>query len=147
MEDLERLKAWLLTYPNWGDGTLYVDCTEAAPDNAGVFPNGLEQIKRTEDVLGNVTVQCRYHFLLYRVCAGQQDGTQNAAWLLAFQKWVQQQSAAGLAPRFGDVPAAEQLRAEKGKLQNAGQVGTGVYVVTLTADFMKVYEVNEYGEN
>lgn len=116
-----------------------MDFTEQAPGNAGLFPKGLEEISRREDVLGNLQVTCRYRFALYRQTAGQGDGTADAQWLLDFQNWVQQQSAAGLAPHFGDVPARERLQAQQGALQAASQTGT--YVVTLIADFMKVYEV------
>ncbi len=140
MDRLERLKAWLRSYPHWGEAQLYVDYLDAVPENAGLYPRGLQEVKRTEDVLGNVTVACRYQFRLYRMTGEGQD---NAQWLLSFQQWVQQQSAMGLAPRFGDVPAKEQMRAEQGALQEVSQAGTGVYSVILIADFMKVYEVNE----
>ena len=141
MTDLERLRQWLLTYPNWED-SLQVDFTEAQPGNAGLFPAGMEETGRREDVLGNLQIDCRYRFHLYRHAAGQDDGTANAQWLLEFQNWVQQQSAAGLAPHFGDIPARERLQAQKGSLKETSQVGTGTYTVTLIADFMKVYEVN-----
>lgn len=139
MKDLEKLKAFLLTYSGWED-TLFVDYTEATPGNAGLFPAGLEEISRQEDVLGNLQIACRYRFHLYRRTPAQSDGTADAQWLLDFQSWIQQQSAAGLTPQFGDVPSRERLQAEKGALQTASQTGT--YTVTLIADFMKVYEVN-----
>lgn len=143
MNDLEKLRKWLLTYPNWSEsGLLYVDYTDAVP-GLGLYPAGLEELGRQEDVLGNVTVKCRYHFALYRVTAAQEDKTEDAAWLLEFQQWVQQQSALGLAPQFGDVPGTERLRAQKGKLKEASQAGTATYVVTLTADFTKIYGGNE----
>ena len=144
MTDLEKVRQWLLGYPAWEEGKLlYIDYTDAVPGNAGLYPNGLEEVSRKTDVLGNVTVQNRYHFALYRVVDGQEDNTENAAWLMAFQKWVQSQSAAGLAPQFGDEPARERIRAEKGKLKEASQTGTGTYVVTLTAEFTNYYGGNE----
>ena len=140
MTDLEKVQQWLLTYPQWEEGgLLYVDYTDAVPGNAGLYPNGLEEISRKTDVLGNVTVQNRYHFALYRVVTATEDNTGSAQWLLEFQKWVQSQSAAGLAPQFGDEPAQEWIRAEKGKLKEVSQTGTGTYVVTLTAEFVKYY--------
>ena len=139
MTDLTTLSSWLLTFPGWDEGwVLHTDRTEAEPENTGLFPLGAEELSRREDVLGNVTVRCRYRFYLYRV-AQQSDPQANARWLLEFQQWVQQQSAIGAAPRFGDDPKAERLRAEKGKLSEASQTGTGTYVVTLTAEFVKVY--------
>lgn len=142
MDNLEKLRQWLLRYPQWGEGWhLYVDHTDAAPGNAGLYPGGLEELSRKEDVLGNVTVKNRCAFTLYRVATGQQDGKYNAAWLLDFQDWVQQQSAAGLAPQFGDDPRRERLWAQKGKLKTANQTGTGLYAVTLTAEFVRYYYI------
>ena len=94
---------------------------------------------RREDLLGNVTVGYRCRFALYRVTAGGCENGENAQWLLEFQRWVQAQSAAGLAPTFGDDPARERIRAEKGRLYQASQPGTGTYTVTLTADYVKHY--------
>ena len=140
MTDLEKVRQWLLTYPRWGeDCQLYVDYTNAAPDNAGLYPAGLEEISRREDVLGNVTLYCRYHFVLHRLVTGQQDNGEHARWLMAFQDWVQRQSAQHLAPVFGDEPARERIRAEKGKLKEASQTGTATYTVNLTAEFIKKY--------
>jgi len=139
MKELENVRLWLMTYPQW-DGTLEVDYSEYKPACAGLYPQGLEEIKRREDVLGNVQVECRYRFVLYRHTAGQQEGTAHAQWLLDFQNWVQQQSAVGLTPRFGDVPARERMQAVKGKWENRSQVGMSCYVVTLVADFIKIYE-------
>ena len=138
MEILEKVRRWVQTFPKWEE-QLHIDYTGAVPGNAGLFPAGLEEIRRVEDVLGNVTVFCRCRFTLYRVTTGQTDNENNAQWLLAFQDWVQQQSASGLAPTFGDEPNREQIRAEKGKLKNASQTGTGIYAVELTAEFVKKY--------
>lgn len=139
MTDLEKLRQWLATYPKWEEGQLHVDYTDALPGNLGLYPAGLEEVSRRENVLGGITVQNRYHFVLYRVAVRQESNEEHALWLLEFQKWVQSQSAAGLTPRFGDEPTQERLRAEKGKLKEASQTGTGTYVVTLTAEFVKYY--------
>ncbi len=140
MEALESVRQWVQTFPQWEEGNLlYIDYTAAVPGNTGLFPLGLEEVGRTADILGGVTVRCRYRFSLYRVTTGQDDGTETAGWLLAFQNWVQEQSARGLAPVFGDDPARETLRAEKGRLKQAGQTGTGIYCVELIAEFVKIY--------
>lgn len=136
--DLEKLQAWLSTYPHW-DGTLQLEYAEGRPANAGLLPKGLEETSRREDVLGNLQIGCRYHFTLFWQMAGQGDDAENAQKLLDFQNWVREQSISGLAPRFGDMPARETLRAEKGGLTPGAQIVT--YTVTLIADFMKVYEV------
>ena len=139
MTDLEKLRQWLLTYPKWGQGRLQVEYTDALPGNLGLFPTGLQEVSRRQDVLGNITVKNRYHFVLYRVAARQENNEENALWLLEFQNWVQAQSAGGLAPHFGDEPSSERLWAENGKLKEASQTGTGIYAVALTAEFVKYY--------
>ena len=138
MTALEKMVQWLKTFPLWEDD-LHIDDLGAAPSNTGLYPGGLEEVSRREDVLGNVTVVCRLHFLLYRRTARQQDNGESSRWLLQLQDWVQKQSAAGLAPVFGDDPQKERIRAEKGKLQEASQTGTGKYVVAITAEFEKQY--------
>ena len=140
MTDLEKLFWWLREYPHWG-GYLQVDRLEDESDGIGIFPKGLEELSRQEDVHGNLRIACRYRFELLRRVHYSPDSIENAQWLLDFQNWVQQQCREGLAPRFGDVPAAERMRAEKGFLQNHSMKDT--CAVTLIADFIKVYEVNE----
>lgn len=142
---LEKLISWLKTFPLWED-TLTVDYNRGTIGSAGLYPGGVEEIERREDILGNVTVRNRAHFDLTRVTTGQQDSYDNAAWLLAFQDWVQTQSRKGLAPVFGSEPAREVIRAKQGKLKTASQTGTGTYTVHLTADYVIKGE-RENGEN
>lgn len=137
MEQLEVLCQWLRTFPAWGDAALHIDSLPAQPENAGVYPQGVEVLERKEDLLGNVRLHCRQRFELHRTVTPGQD---NARWLEAFQQWVQQQSALALAPRFGDDPAAEHIRGEKGRLKEITAAGTAVYAVTITAEFVKQYE-------
>ena len=139
MTDLEKLYHWLRQYPDWG-GFLQIDRLEDNSDGIGIFPRGLEEISRQEDVQGNLRIACRYRFELIRRVHHMADSRENTQWLLDFQNWVQQQSVAGEAPCFGDVPAAEKLQAQKGTMQKHGITDT--FTVTLIADFMKVYEVN-----
>ena len=137
---LTKIRNWLLTFPLWNaEWTLYTDYTDGMPGNGGLYPSGAQELGRVEDVAGNVTVRCRYRFCLYRV-ADQQDMQENANWLLAFQQWVQQQSATGAAPRLGDDPKRERIWAEKGKLLQVNQAGTGKYAVSLIADFVKQFK-------
>lgn len=139
MAALEKLVQWLKTFPLWEENALHIDYTGAVPGSSGLYPQGVEEVQRREDVLGNVTVKNRLHVTLYRVTHGQQDNRENSAWLLQFQQWVQQQSALGLAPFFGDDPKQEKIRAEQGKLKSASQTGTGKYAVAITAEYVKFY--------
>ena len=137
---LEKLKAWLATYPDW-DETIQVDFSGDSRYSTGLRPQGVEETSRREDVLGNSQAECRYTFTLFWQMMGQGDDAVNAARLLDFQHWVREQSVLGLAPQFGDAPAWERIRAENGGFTAGAQ--TVIYTVTLIADFMKVYEVNE----
>ena len=139
MTALEKMTARLQTIPLWKEERLYADYLDAVPGNAGLYPGGLEEVSRREDVLGHVTVQNRLHFVLYRITPGQQDNGENSRWLLEFKTWVQKQCALGLAPHFGDDPTQEKIRAEQGKLKSASQTGTGKYAVAITAEYVKFY--------
>lgn len=134
---LEKLKAWLQTFPGW-DGALQLDYSEAVPGNTGLYPKGMTELSRREDVLGNLKVRCSYLFTLQRAAAA---GEENARWLLEFQNWVADQARLGLAPQFGDEPRTERLRAFEGKLQKHTQAGCALYTVQLCAEFTKIYEV------
>lgn len=135
---LEKMRQWLETFPGW-EGTLQLDYVDAVPVSNGLYPRGITELSRREDVLGNLTARCRCDFLLHRT-AGQ--STENAQWLLDFQNWVMEQDRMGLAPAFGDVPGTQRLRASEGKLENLKQVGSALYTVQLSVEFTKLYEVN-----
>lgn len=139
MTVLRKIQNWLKTYPQWTD-ELRVDYTNAMSGNAGVFPQGIQELSRRQDVVGNVTVTNRLSFTILRVTGGQQNKEEQAAWLIDFQNWVQQQSVSGNAPTFGDVPAKEKLWAEQGKLKSTSQTGTARYTVRLITEFTKIYK-------
>ena len=134
---LDELKQWLQTFPRW-EGTLQLDYAECVPGNNGLYPRGMTELSRREDVLGNVKTRCSYTFTLQRAAAA---GEENAQWLLDFQNWVAQQEHLGLAPKFGDEPKSERLRAFEGRLENQAQTGCALYTVQLYAEFTKLYEV------
>lgn len=140
--ELEKMREFLLTYPKWEEGQLlYIDrCDEG---EVGLFPLGVEEISRKTDLLGNTQVYARMQFTLYR-SGGEREA--DALWLLHFQKWLAEMSICGNAPVFGDVPGEERLRAEKGHLENSRGNGR-LYAVTLTAEFVKIYKEDTYGEN
>ena len=138
---MEKIMDWLKTYPKWGDGEITADYLSPEPGSVALYQQGLQETERKSDVLGNLTIGYRCRFLLRRMaCPGD-------LWLEDFQNWVQLQSAQGLAPSFGDVPASERIWAENGKLVEVSQPGTGVYQVTLVVDFIKIYEEKDHGEN
>lgn len=146
MSDLERIRNWIATFPDHKklDG-FQVDYTDAVPNNGGIFPSGLVEISRAENILGDVAVKNQYNFGLYYVftkAPGDDAGAAvNADWVMAFQKWVQEQSILRLAPTFGDEPETERIQAQNGVLYAAEEEGTATYMVQLSVNFTKIYEV------
>lgn len=135
MDFLEKILAWLRGFP--GLESLAVEQVGAKPGNCALFPLGLQELSRKQDVVGNTVTLCCQSFLLRR------NGLRQAAaagWLLELQDWVRQQSLAGLAPRFG---LDSSVRAEKGKLAQASQTGIGAYEVKIIFTFKEKC----YGEN
>lgn len=139
MTDLEKLRQWLQTFPQWED-EIFVDFSLDAPGNAGIFPAGVEEIARRADLLGNLQLDCRYRFTIQRKIVGQKDGGANAQWLADFQNWVLAQDAAGLGPQFGDVQGKARIQAKNGGLHAVSASGIATYTVTLIADFVKNYQ-------
>ena len=145
MSDLEKIREWVSKYPGASRMKgMKVDYFSQHPDNGSIDPSGLVEISRTEDILGNVTVENQYNFALYFVFAkdpGDDKGaTDNAAWLMDFQRWVQEQSILKQTPIFGDDPAKESAAAQNGSLYAADEEGTAIYTVQLSFNFMKYYE-------
>ena len=150
MTALEKVKNWLATYPEFDIlGSFQVDYTDQIPGYAGLFPSGLVEVERKADIVGNVTVTNQYNFGLrcvFEKAAGDDAGaTINANWLMDFQEWIQEQSVTGQAPVFGDEPALERIMAQNGALYETDEEGTATYMVQLSIQFIKKYEVkNEW---
>ena len=134
---LERLKQWLETFPLW-DGVLQFDYADSVPGSTGLYPRGITEVSAREDVLGNRKTRLCAAFTLRRAAV---SGQKNAQWLLDFQNWVMEQDRLGYAPKFGDEPASQRIRAFEGKFDTHKQVGSAVYTVQLTVEFTKIFEV------
>ena len=148
MTALEKIREFVSSYP--GADILQefrVDFTDQIPANGGIFPAGLVEVKRTTDILGDVTVTNQYNFGLYYVfekAPGDDIGAAaNADWLMDFQAWVQEQSALGRAPVFGDVPRLERISAQNGVLYEAQDEGLAMYAVQLSVLFIKEFQNDE----
>ena len=144
MTALETVRDWIKTFPDFDILSAFrIDFTDQIPQNGGIFPNGLLEINRTEDILGNVTVQNQYNFGLYYVfekSPGDDVGAQvNADWIMDFQEWAQEQSALKKLPQFGDKTLYAQ--AQNGTLYDADEEGTATYMVQLSIVFEKRFEV------
>ena len=145
MTALEKIQEWIKTFPQCDALTTFsVDYTSAEPANGGLMPAGLIEVSRNTDIFGNVTVTNQYNFTLYFVFlkspGDETTAEENAQWLMDFQDWVQQQSASGAAPVFGDSARRETIKAQNGMLLEADNEGTAVYTVNLSANFIKYYE-------
>ena len=144
MDALEKMRRFVASYP---DADIFesfsIDYTDNVPDNGGLFPTGLVELSRSKDLLGNVTVRNQYNFALYTLftkAPGDDTGaTFNAEWLMGFQEWVQEQSARGLAPAFGDVPSDESITAENGQVHSADNEGTALYAVQIAVNYTKEF--------
>lgn len=147
MTVLEKIRTWLDTFPGSDRvADMQVDYYESDPQNGSIAPAGLLEINRSEDILGNITVENQYNFALYYTFPKATDddagSTENAEWLISLQEWVQEQSLKRAAPVFGDVPKAEQIKAQNGCIYNVTEEGVAEYMVQLSVNFKKIYEVN-----
>ena len=146
MTALEKIKQFEESYPGASAlASIMVDYTDQIPANGGIFPSGLVEISRKTDICGNVTVYDQYNFglrYIFEKSPGDDDGaTQNAAWIMGLQEWVQEQSALGNAPVFGDVPQEETISAQNGSLFDTDEEGIAVYFVQISVKFTRKYEV------
>ena len=145
MTPLERIREWLKSFEEFDIlSSFQVDYTDQVPANGGIFPSGLVEVDRRQDIFGAVTVTNQYNFGLYYVfekAPGDDAGAViNADWIMSFQEWVQAQSVTGLAPVFGDDPRREKIMAQNGVLYQATEEGTATYMVQLSVQFIKKFK-------
>ena len=146
MTVLEQIRRWLETFPGSDRlDDMQVDYYENDPRNGSIAPAGLLEISRSEDILGNITVENQYNFALYYTFPKATDddagSTENAEWLISLQEWVQEQCLLRKAPTFGDAPGKERIQAQNGSIYETEE-GVAVYMVQLSVNFKKIYEVN-----
>ena len=124
-----------------------VDWLDKIPGSKSLRPGGLVEVSRAEDILGNVTISNQYNFGLYiavEKAPGDGEGAAyNASWVLDFQRWVQAQSVAHMAPTFGNIDQLQEtVKAQNGELYDTNEEGVGLYVIALSVSFKERYEVN-----
>lgn len=138
MTPLEAVREWLGTYPGHDIlSNFRVDYTDQIPANGGIFPAGLVEVSRNEDVCGGVKVQNQYNFGLYYVfqkSPSDDVGAEiNADWIMNFQEWVQQSTP----PHFGDRTIS--ASAQNGALYSAEAEGIATYMVQLSILFERSF--------
>lgn len=146
MSALNKIREWLKTFPRIKRiQDMRVDYYSQQPDNGSIDPSGVQVVTEKEDILGNKTVEYQYNFGLYFVLAkdpgNDEVATENADWVMEFQEWVNEQSLLHLAPTFGDLPRTESMKAQNGAVSAASNEGTAIYMVQLSVNFTKIYEV------
>lgn len=108
----------------------------------------MQEIERRTYITGAVCVTNQSNFGLYFTfakSAGDDEGAKiNADWVNDFQHWVQEQSAHGLAPNFGDAEEPVIARAQNGVLYEAEAEGTATYMVVLSLRYTKTYESEDF---
>jgi hypothetical protein len=146
MTHLEKIRAWLRTFPDFDILSAFqVDYTDQIPANGGIFPAGMQEIRRRAFILGDVEVTNRLNFGIYCVfekAPGDDAGASfNADWVMDFQQWVQEQSVRGAAPVFGNIDTrSETIKAENGMLYASDAEGTATYMVQLSIQYKNLYE-------
>lgn len=148
MTALEKITSFVKSYPGADIlQTFRVDYTDQIPANGGIFPSGLIEVSRKTDLMGNVTVINQHNFGLYYVfekAPGDDQGAAvNADWVMDFQEWVQERSALGEAPVFGDMPRQERITAQNGVLYAAEDEGLATYMVQLSVQFVKYFPTTD----
>jgi len=138
------MRAFVASYPDADIlSTLAIDYTDQVPDMGGIFPQGIQEVARQTDILGNATVTNQLNFALYTVLtkAPEDDAgaTYNAEWQLGFQEWVQEQSVTHQAPTFGDVPYMEQIAAQNGEIYSTPTEGVAIYAIQISVLYQKKF--------
>ncbi len=144
MNALVRVRQWIRDGFENVPEAFTIDFTSKIPNSLGLFPGGLVEIDRRENLLGNVTVTNQYNFALYCLLPFssqlEEQAARNAGWVIDFQSWVQEQSVLRKAPTFGNYePEKEVFKAQNGALYQPEKEGTALYVVLLSAEFKNRY--------
>lgn len=146
MTALEKLKAWIATFPGFDIlSGFQVNFIDQIPVSAYPFPAGLVELERHCDIMGNPKTLNQYNFGLYH--AFEKDQTMDQAalsleWVAEFQEWIQDQSIRGMAPVFGDEPQREKIMIPNGMFFKAENADALTYVLQIEVQFYKNYGRN-----
>lgn len=145
MSALSRMRNFVKMFPDYNILDKFnIDYTDHVPNAGGICPNGLVEIETRTDIFGNKVVKNQLNFALYcRFAKDPGDDESagiNADWVSDFQEWVQEQSAMGNAPVFGDEPWSEKISAQNGMIFDADEEGTAMYMVQIAVNYTKRYE-------
>lgn len=144
MTKLEKMKKIVSDYP--GADILKdfrIDYTDQIPATAGLFPAGLIELRRRQDILGNIEIENRLNFALYLILpkSGDDDvlNTINAEWIINFQEYIQDLNFTKNFPPFGDYHNSETISATDGRLYDSTDEGLGLYAIQISVQYQKRY--------
>lgn len=114
MNALETVRDWLATFPQFNVLTGFqVDYTDKIPSTGGILPDGLVELSRRRDIVGNVTVTNQYNFGLYYVFekAPNDDvgAAENADWIVDLRNGLRNSRSPGPHRCSGMTPGKSGL--------------------------------------
>ena len=133
--ELTKIQLWLSAFPGLKGFEWVFDRMPHKLGMAALIPQGVTEIDRIEDLLGN-----RKQTLAF-TCQVCFSGTGKAQMLWDLQHWVDSQDA----PQLGQGRKSASLR--DGKHLKENKLGLDLYTAQLKVTYERYYEVNEYGED
>lgn len=122
-----RIKNWLQGCPQTGQ--VIFDRTPQL-GGCGLYPKGVTELWRRQDVAGNTRIRCRERYYLETL---RQDTLENNAhWLQRLTQWVREQNLAGKGPMLGDQ---QQMVFTAGKMEKAPSPGVNRYSGELIVEY------------
>lgn len=122
-----RIRNWLQTYPQMGQ--VQLDQTPRL-GGCGMYPRGVTELWRRQDVAGNTRVRLRERYYLETI--RQDTLEENAQWLQRLSRWVREQNLAGKGPALGDQ---QQVSFAAGKAERAPSPGLSRYSGELIVEY------------
>lgn len=122
-----KIRNWLQTCPQMGQVRL-----DQTPQlgGCGMYPRGVTELWRRQDVAGNTHIRCRERYYLETL---RQDVLEeNAQWLQRLSRWVREQSISGKTPVFGEQ---QQISFTAGRMEKAPAPGMSRYSGELIVEY------------
>ena len=131
MDFLQEFLRWLGTFPLWQEGDrLSLEEVGCLPGDVTVRQEGMVTKNSWQDITGAVFRRVRVVMSLRKV--GGMPNAQDAAWLLAFQNWVAEESALGRVPTMGFDSL---WWAEEGSVSGNAGAATGVASLRIIGEY------------
>lgn len=144
MSEIDKMHQWLKGFAQI-PADFQVDYTHEVPGMAGLFPQGIQEVRRQSNIVGDTKVTNQLNFALYSVLNKPENYSQqaetNANWVMDLQRWGQEQSVKGLAPKFGNCDEhLETIKIQNGALHALPDGGVAIYCVAISVLYTLFYE-------